>query len=418
MAESPITMFLQHVQSPPPLPTLFNNTVSEEMEEVVLRCLEKEPDKRFSSVKEFATAFEQAVTHRTITRKIPTVIYSSYEHILESASVAISAANPVSQEVSVAVAERIYVGESEAENNIVLPVMPITPASSTLKYRVSINQSTSTVLLTVLRKYITSVSLLLLSIIVVLVTSFGMHATKSLIPGSAAIVPSPQSVLSEKSLAPDTALAQQQATLVAQSQAIAPSDIASSITSGKLLYASNLITSQAGWMRDTTQCHFVSMGYVVQTTYAHQAGWCFLNTRIFTNVVLVAQTSVLHGDIAGITFRLNNNIPSFYVFEVNTQGAYRFIRAQGNNPANWTTLIDWTDTSSLHTGYGVPNTVFISMEGSQYKFYANKQLIGAYNDTLLPSTNLFGSGSIGFLSAGDTPQGTQSLFSNLQLYQP
>lgn len=57
-----------HVESPVPVPTTINKKLSEEVDELLLRALQKNPDDRFSSAVEFATAIrglsEEALTPR------------------------------------------------------------------------------------------------------------------------------------------------------------------------------------------------------------------------------------------------------------------------------------------------------------------------------------------------------------------
>lgn len=59
--ESALEILFQQLKVPPPPLRQKNPTVPPEVEEVVLLALEKDPQKRFGSVKAFATALEQAI---------------------------------------------------------------------------------------------------------------------------------------------------------------------------------------------------------------------------------------------------------------------------------------------------------------------------------------------------------------------
>jgi len=103
---------------------------------------------------------------------------------------------------------------------------------------------------------------------------------------------------------------------------------------------------------------------------------------------------------------------TFYILELNSAGAYRFVRATGSNPLNWLTLIDWTPSSAIQPGYGSTNTFLIVANGSQFRFYLNRQLIvTTFTDSA------YTSGLIGFLVGGDSAGGTEAVFSNVCVFQ-
>ena len=121
------------------------------------------------------------------------------------------------------------------------------------------------------------------------------------------------------------------------------------------------------------------------------------------------------GDTYGLVFCLSPKSRQFYVLEINNQGEYRFVRASGNNPLNWLTLIDWTPSNAILKGYNQINTFLIVATGSHFSFYINKQLIvSGYSDT---SGSAYTSGLIGFLVGGDSAGGTEAVFSNVWVFQ-
>lgn len=60
----------EQLHTTPPSPKKWNPQISDELEAVVMRCLEKEPDKRFSSALDMWNAFEMAVGVETVTDSI------------------------------------------------------------------------------------------------------------------------------------------------------------------------------------------------------------------------------------------------------------------------------------------------------------------------------------------------------------
>jgi len=100
------------------------------------------------------------------------------------------------------------------------------------------------------------------------------------------------------------------------------------------------------------------------------------------------------------------------VLELDAKGEYRFLRAQGSNPLNWLTLIDWTHSNAITAGYGHTNTFLITAAGSHFRFYMNKQLIvSSFTD------EIYTKGLIGFLVGGDNRGGTEAIFSNVLVFQ-
>src|SRR5205814_9817687 len=63
------------------------------------------------------------------------------------------------------------------------------------------------------------------------------------------------------------------------------------------------------------------------------------------------------------------------LLELNSQGDYRFILASGTNPLDWLTLIDWTYSPAILSGYGLINTFLVVATGPHFRFYINKQLV-------------------------------------------
>lgn len=211
-----------------------------------------------------------------------------------------------------------------------------------------------------------------------------------------------------------TALAQmqQQATLAAQARVQATAGITTGIEAGNVLFSDSLTSVGKGWINDGSQCYFSSLGYHVYTRSAHTMAWCYSSQRRFADVVITAQAQLLHGDMYGLIFRLSSHSKAFYALELNRYGEYRFIRAQGSNPLNWLTLIDWTYSNAIQSGYGHTNTFLVITQGTHYRFYINQQLIVAD----IADTS-YTDGLLGFLAGGDSNSGTEAVFSNLWVFQ-
>ena len=64
-AETPVAIVLMHMQSPLPSPRRLNPNIPEPVEQVVFRALNKSPDERYQSARDFAHALRQAVEKAT-----------------------------------------------------------------------------------------------------------------------------------------------------------------------------------------------------------------------------------------------------------------------------------------------------------------------------------------------------------------
>lgn len=59
---SAMSIALKHISDPPPPPTELNPNIPPEVEQVILKALDKEPERRFSTAKDFVNAIEMAFT--------------------------------------------------------------------------------------------------------------------------------------------------------------------------------------------------------------------------------------------------------------------------------------------------------------------------------------------------------------------
>src|SRR2546429_4110480 len=64
-ASTPVAIYYKHIQEQPLPPSRLNPAISPEVEQVVLRALEKNPQDRFKSVQEMAEAYAQALDAST-----------------------------------------------------------------------------------------------------------------------------------------------------------------------------------------------------------------------------------------------------------------------------------------------------------------------------------------------------------------
>lgn len=384
MADSPVTVSLKHIHSQPLLPSQLNAIIPLSIEEVILKALVKNPDERYQEAKAFSFAYKKALFQERRNE------YNLASPTYFNQGIADNQDEPTRPLIA-------------PPNTFIPPPTPHNPLSRELPSMPSIPRTPRT------HQHLHQSLLIMLCVLLLIASVFLGLLWQGNTDQQAQTV---YNTMMKGRTATAATLAQQQAALAAQAQAKAMVGITNSIEAGNVLYENSLTASGEGWINDGHQCYFSPQGYHVYTDSPHTTAWCYFNQRRFANTVLVAQAKLLRGGVYGIIFRLNPTSKTFYVLELNAQGEYRFIRAQGNNPLGWLILIDWTPASAIKSGYGATNTFLVFAEGSSFRFYINKQLIAP---TLVDAA--YETGTIGFLVGGDEAGGTEAIFSNLWVFQ-
>jgi serine/threonine protein kinase len=421
MAESPVAISLKHIQTTPISPSKLNSTIPPLIEEVILKALEKDPAQRYQQAQELSAAYWKALQQERSRLKSETVASDNHE----TPSHETSDATPPESAVQLKMPAITRVLE---ETRLRPPIMPLF-VPLTEKNDAVTNELASTSLPPVqqpkrqslqrtrrlhLRSRQAFIAILCMAVIL-LALPLGLLARLGQRPNHIQPIQSGQTAINAaQPWLTTTAQAQstQQAALAAQARAQATAGITTSIGAGQVLYADDLTTPGGGWIDDGSQCYFSPEGYHVHTSVPREVAWCYSSQQQYGNVVITAQARLLHGDIYGLVFRLSPTARQFYVLELNHQGQYRFVRATGPNPLNWLTLIDWTSSSAISSGYNATNTFLVIASGPQFRFYINRQLIiTTYTDTA------YFTGLIGFLVGGDTQGGTEAVFSNVWVFE-
>lgn len=419
LAESPVAVSLKHIQSTPPRPRTLNSALPQSIEDVILKAMAKDPEKRYQAAKDLSAAFWKALQQEMLKGQLTfEEAAEAHENAQQSAANASLVSEDQDQQGSGSTATRVArqrAGGDEVQLKLRPPIMPlrfpltdkpgilaatpdttslppIGPLSSRLRH---LNRRAVAALIGLL--------LLVLALPLGALTWHGSFLTNA-----------PKLSLAQQRAATATALseAQAEATLAAQSRVEATVGVDGSIGGGKILYANALTSRGGGWVDDGSQCFFSPQGYHVRTSVAHEFAWCYSNQQAFSNAVISTQAQLTRGEVYGLVFRLSPNSQQFYTLEINSQGEYRFVLATGSNPDVWITLIDWTHSSAIQTGYNQTNTLLVIASGPTFRFYINKQLI------MTNYTNaVYASGLVGFLVGGDTPNGAEAVFKNILVFQ-
>lgn len=434
-AESPVATSLKHIQFAPPPPSKFNRKITPAIEAIILKAMEKDPNARYQQAQEFSHDYWAAIQLEPPAEALEIDVHAgkqpetsveagatetAEETEQEEAQQAVPAITRVLEETRLAKASFAFQKrQSNQQPSRQPPILPLrikrqaaaggiggTPLSTSLPPAMQKVQRKKKLL----RAAIVFLCLLALSIALPLgLFSWQNGHARHLTPtqgSTAAVTTQPWQT------ATAAAQATMQAILAARARAQATAGITGSLGTGTVLYADPLTAPGGGWIDDGSQCYFSPQGYHVSAYASRVYAWCYSGTHSFSDAVITAQAQLLRGDTYGIVFRLNPANRTFYILEINSIGDYRFVRASGDNPLSWLTLIDWTPSNAILIGYHVTNTFLIVAAGSQFRFYINRQLIvTSFSDSA------YTSGLIGFLVGGDSPSGTEAVFSNIWIFQ-
>ena len=410
MAESPVAISLKHIQTQPTPPRELNEEIPLSVEEVIMKAMAKDPNERYQEAQALSTAYWKALQSE---QAQPTVIETDTPPKGTNESIPV---HDVQQKANTPSVITRILPETERETILPRAVRLFYPLIGKSHPSDDINGSATERLhpRRHLGPFIAALTcLLILSLIIPLGIFWLAHPSQKVNAG----LPTQTQPLGIQQTATDTsataiAQARLQAILAAQARVQATAGITAAIGAGTVLYEDDLTTQGGGWVDDGYQCYFSPQGYHVRSYAAPGASWCYSNQQQFSDVVITAQAQLLRGDFCGFIFRLNPHSSEFYVLEINSNGDYRFVRALSNDPVAWLTLIDWTHSNAILSGYGHINTFLILAAGSHFRFYINKQLIVTdFTDTL------YMSGLIGFLAGGDSHGGTEAIFSNIWVFQ-
>jgi serine/threonine protein kinase len=426
-AESPVAISLKHIQFAPPPPRAFNREITPAVEAVILKAMEKDPNARYQQAREFSHDYWTAIqleppAEQEVEAQIEAA-ESEGDRKQEAAPAApaaqqnVPAITRVLEETRLAKASLAFKGRQQPTRQP--PILPLRVKQQEVVGGIG-GTPLSTSLPPAMQKaprktYLLGAVMSLLCLLALAIAlPLGLFSGKR--DHTSRPTPTQGSTATSSSLSDQTATAAAQATLQAMlansARAQATAGITGPLSAGTVLYADPLTAPGGGWIDDGSQCYFSPQGYHVSTYASRVYAWCYSGSHTFSDAVITAQAQLLRGDTYGIVFRLNPGSRTFYILEINRVGEYRFVRASGDDPLNWLTLIDWTPSTAIQEGYHVTNTFLIVATGSQFRFYINRQLIVATF-----SDSAYTSGLVGFLVGGDNPAGTEAIFSNIWIFQ-
>ena len=443
IAENQIALVSMHINTPPPSPRLFVPHISPQVEWVMLKALEKNPELRYASATEMAETFCQAVAA------------SSNNDIQQHD--AIASVRPDGLVLPPVANNGSWQNSSPAVIGNAPTARPSPLNKGTEGFRIAApphNENLSaqkmegsspvdSVDVPRRRRHSPLVAFLALLVLIVLlvplvytlvprvgnkngnVVNSITQTSTSAVQHSPTSKPSPTPNLTATALAAiaatatahanATAAAIAAATATVQAQASATAGVIQTATSGKPAYqdalnnVNNPNTKAAQWDQDSN-CTFQSDGY--HALVGNGLHGCKESANTYQNMAITVDMRILSGHSGGLFFRVNTdafNDYSGYLFEVDSTGRYK-ISSSRDFTVSVIPLQDWTASTALKKGNSATNILQVIAQGSSLSFYAN----GVFLVKLTDAT--FSAAGVVALLASSAGTSTEVVYSNLKIY--
>ncbi len=435
LAENQIAVVTMHLTKQPPLPSSFVQNVSPQIERVMLRELEKNPDLRYATATEFADAFCQAVSTRGRANTIGgTPAVWQEQTPVQSVPLVLPRTPPVAQQPLARQTTRI-INEPRYVSPASRSTQTFRPQPSPTRTRARIVTVIALIVLLAVVGPIIYVLLSTTSRSAGSVPGTRGHTQTATGIGKTTATTLPTTTPNQTATAQAFTNATQQAqhvtataiagvTVTAQAQVTATAGVIQTATTGTAAYhdalndANNADTQKEQW--DTNaNCTFASDGYhIMKGTSLLNAGQlqgCIEKGTRYNNIALSVDMTIVSGHSGGIFFRVSTKTLGAYagyLFEVDNAGRYKISKSSNFSTGTGdATLQDWTTSSALKAG--VKNTLQLITKGNTLSFYAN----GAYLTTIQDKDNSFTYGYIALLATTATGGGDADIvYSNLSVY--
>lgn len=379
-ADNQLALLAMHASKQPPSPRQYVPLLSSQVEHVMYKALEKQPEKRYDSASALAGAFCRAVNANDAGPVLKQADLDASTVNMGELVAATEAATPGARPAQRDAGNANYVNAPPA--SLVLPgPEPMTQTQPPLAIRAPQRP----------RHLLSQRTLIVAMISLAILLVLAVPVTYALLRMSTETGPGGGQAAATATATPGLSAADVQATATAAPLATA--------TSGQPTYqdtltdANNSATQAADWDQND-QCSFANDGYHIQQSAAFPFfKGCREQNNPYLNLALSVNMNLLSGNSGGVFFRLNTNfIGNYdgYLFEVDSQGRYKISQEQG---ATITPLQDWTAAPALHAGYHIQNLLQLIVRGDTFLFYANGHFLSQVRDGYYNQ-----SGTIGFLA--------------------
>lgn len=437
-AENQIALVTMHMTKQPPLPSSIVPNISPQVERVILRGLEKNPDARYSTATAFAEAFCRTVNMPNVGNTVENPVTPVWRENIpaQSAPLILPRTTPVApqlpptRQTTRGINEPAYVPPARRTTQAFRPP----PSPTRTRARI-----VTIIALVVLLALIVPVIYILLGNALPGIRSASGTAgnTQTATGGNASATKGKQPTATPNQTATAQAFARatQQAihatatavvavTVTAQAHASATAGVVQTATAGTAVYhdalndANNADTQQEQW-DSNANCIFASDGYHIKkgTSLLNegQLQGCLEQGNRYGNMTFSIDMTIKGGHSGGVFFRVSTKTLGAYagyLFEVDNTGRYKISKSSNFSTGTGSvTIQNWTPSSTLKVG--AKNNLQFIANGNTLSFYAN----GTYLTTVQDKDNTFTDGYIALLASTVTDgEDADIVYNNLSIY--
>jgi serine/threonine protein kinase len=383
----------QHLYTTPEPPAAFNPHLARETNEVFAHALAKNSKDRFASIAAFANALRQAVSldEKTQSTHSPRILYTVQDiNRTESLSGAGRSPDlPGATQISTDTPDDLIArrstqahetGNASPDTIEELATTPITSANKKIALKTALSLTPRVWLLT-------AVALLVVLASTGLYLLLGVHPGHSLAASTttrATVTATTQASTATPSLSMATATAAQQ--------------LYSQATSGKPILNDPLANNSSNQWEEiptVTQggtCAFMNGAYHVTQNRSDVYFRCVARRTDYTNFAYQVEATIQAGDEAGIVFRFDKALQTFYAFHFSTDGAYRL--DMYNNQGFVKTLSSGTN-SAIKAGHNQTNLLTVIAQNAHLTIFVNTHYVTSVIDSA------YTHGSVGVMAQDD-----------------
>jgi serine/threonine protein kinase len=161
-----------------------------------------------------------------------------------------------------------------------------------------------------------------------------------------------------------------------------------------------------GWPNDGTNCSFTNTAYFITASSVNTLQPCLSGNLHYGDAASEVDVTLISSADAGLLFRASADGNQFYDFEITSQNQF-FLRYRNNN--RYIFLIRNTASSAIQ-GVGGKNTLLVIASGSHFQLFINGTFVGAADDST------FASGQLGLAAGSLSASNGDASFTNLRVY--
>lgn len=415
--DTALAVYMRQLHEIPPPPSRLNPALTQDVDHVILRALDKDPRRRFQTSYDLAQAYLQAVNAPLLN-----VVSSDATRIYAESAVA-------SASVEVAQEDRLVLPVYKLHDNVV---------ASNPKDKTIVQDSSNVALRSTLsgpispKKFyderygrnlfkvtgLMGMSFMLIIMSVFLFAVFAYNSNRQAERDRALMalaVQTHQPVKTKSKQTKSTPISHATPVSHATSIPLSPQQAAIAtarrITNATPIFADDLSTNFiSDWYVDYTNCIFVNNTYhaIVKQNNAFQT--CKSSILTYDNAAFQVDVSLLAGSDAGLILRATDQ--QFYEFGIDNQGNFFFRRhdSDGAGGGSFTNLISATRSNAVLPGKR-NNTLLVIANGSNFDLFINGVLVGEYQDSS------YANGQVGFsVETYSTVNAGEASFSNFKVF--